>query len=234
LFTGLVEELASVVHIDARPGGANIELRAKQIMEDMKLGDSIAVNGVCLTVVRFHDYTFTLDAVPETLRKTNLGKLKLSQHVHVERAMRADGRFGGHIVSGHIDGVGIISKRVQEGIATVLSISASPAVIRYVVEKGSICVDGVSLTVMDVQNNAFRVSLIPHTGSVTTLKEAPPGTEVNLECDILAKYVERLFGGQNPNLQTIADPRTCGNEIPSRNSQHGSMDLDFLARNGFA
>jgi riboflavin synthase len=221
LFTGLVEELASVMRIDVRQSGANVELRAKRIIEDMQLGDSIAVNGVCLTVVRFHDSIFTLDAVPETLRKTNLGKLKPGQNVHVERAMRADGRFGGHIVSGHIDGVGVISHRRQEGIATVLTIACSPDEIRYIVEKGSICVDGVSLTVMDVHDNAFRVSLIPHTGSVTTLKEAPLGTEVNLECDILAKYVERLLGMATRNSST---------------ARSGSMnvDMDFLVRNGFA
>lgn len=233
MFTGLVEELASIVRMDVRQGGANVELRAKKIMEDMQLGDSIAVNGVCLTVVRFHDDTFMLDAVPETLRKTNLGKLRPGQHVHVERAMRADGRFGGHIVSGHIDGVGVITGRMQEGIATVLTITTEPSVIRYVVEKGSICVDGVSLTVMDVEENAFRVSLIPHTGFVTTLKEAPSGTEVNLESDILAKYVERLLGIRSQN-QSSALPKAAGNDFTARKLQHSSMDLDFLVKNGFA
>ncbi len=231
MFTGLVEELASIVRIDVRQTGANVELRAKHIMDDMHLGDSIAVNGVCLTVVHFTDTTFTLDAVPETLRKTNLGRLKPGQKVHVERAMRADGRFGGHFVSGHIDGVGIIRSRKQEGIATVLTIGSAPNVIRYIVEKGSVCVDGVSLTVMDVSQDAFRISLIPHTGSATTLGEAPVGTEVNLECDVLAKYVEKLLGkGQG-------QPGKAGATTLEQSEEslgHRTLDIDFLVRNGFA
>lgn len=195
MFTGLVEELATVLRVDVRPAGAHFDLQASHIMSDMHVGDSIAVNGVCLTVVRFDARMFTVDAVPETMRSTNLHRLHPGSRVHVERALAAGGRFGGHIVSGHVDGVGIIKRRVQEGLAAVLTIETSDDVLRYVVRKGSICINGVSLTVVDVQGRTFTVSLIPHTGEVTLLREASVGTEVNLECDVIAKYVERLLQG---------------------------------------
>jgi len=193
MFTGIVEEVATVLRVDVRQTGAHFDLQAARIMADMHVGDSIAINGVCLTVVRFDARTFTVDAVPETLRLTNLHALRVGSTVHVERAMQAGGRFGGHIVSGHVDGLGVIRKRVQEGLASVMTIESTADVLRYIVRKGSICVDGVSLTVMDVSETAFTVSLIPHTGDVTTLAQARVGTRVNLECDVVAKYVERLL-----------------------------------------
>ncbi len=223
MFTGLVEELAQVVRVDVRESGANIELNAKHIMNDMNIGDSIAVNGVCLTVVKFNHVSFTLDAVPETIKMTNLSELKPGNKVHVERAMAANGRFGGHIVSGHIDGVGLLQGRNVEGIARVLTIAAPSNILRYVVSKGSICVNGVSLTVMDVASDFFRISIIPHTGLVTTLGDAPVGSVINLECDVLAKYVEKMLQTRFSGGQTDKDHA----------SYESNIDIDFLAKHGF-
>ncbi len=223
MFTGLVEELVSVVHLEVRQSGAAIELSAKRIIQDMNIGDSIAVNGVCLTVIRFTNATFTLQAVPETLRKTNLGGLKPGDRVHAERAMAANGRFGGHMVSGHIDGMGVLQHRSQEGIAHVLTIAAPLHILRYVVPKGSICVDGVSLTVMDVSESTFQVSIIPHTGHATMLGVATIGAKLNLECDVLAKYMEKM-------LQTHAIQRQSATEeaFTAR-----TINIDLLAKHGF-
>ncbi|WP_206922384.1 riboflavin synthase [Alicyclobacillus suci] len=220
MFTGLVEELAQVRHIHVSAQGAKIELSARTILEDMQLGDSIAVNGICLTVVRMGDGAFVVEAVPETMRRTNLHTLRAGDTVHVERAMAANGRFGGHIVSGHIDGTGRISEIHPEGMAKVLTIACDKEILRYVVEKGSICVDGVSLTVMGVTSTAFEVSIIPHTRGVTRLGHAKVGDEVNLECDILAKYVERLLN------------------LPAGSSENGArkstVTFDLLQQHGFA
>lgn len=224
MFTGLVEELAAMTRMELRQAGASIQFAAKKIMSDMQLGDSIAINGVCLTVIDFSSHLFTVEAVPETLRRTNLGKLKPGQSVHVERALSASGRFGGHIVSGHVDGLGMIRDRQIEGIAKVLTIDTTPYVMRYVVEKGSICIDGVSLTVMDVAGDSFRVSVIPHTGSMTMLGEAKIGQAVNLECDVLAKYVEKLL-----RLASVDD-----SESQSRSADSSRLNEEFLRLNGFA
>lgn len=216
MFTGLVEELASVRQIHSRSDGMELELGAELITSDMHIGDSISVNGICLTVVRHSADSFVVEAVPETMRRTNLGALRPGDNVHVERAMPANGRFGGHIVSGHIDGVGMMDAVVTEGIARVLTIRAEPSVLKYVVEKGSICVDGVSLTVMTVDAVAFTVSIIPHTQGVTRLGSARVGDVVNLECDIIAKYTERLLGLASPKVST------------------STVSLAFLQENGFA
>ncbi|GMA58485.1 riboflavin synthase alpha chain [Alicyclobacillus sacchari] len=221
MFTGLVEELASVVRVDGNTHGALFELAADKIMSDMQLGDSIAVNGVCLTVERMHGQHFFVSAVPETLRRSNLGHLQAGDVVHVERAMPANGRFGGHIVSGHIDGTGHVREVRHDGIARVFSIEVDPSLIRYMVDKGSVCVDGVSLTIMRVAGNAFSVSIIPHTRGVTRFGSLRPGEMVNIECDIVAKYVERLLG------QGAAE----GTE-PSGTSR--GITLDMLAKHGFA
>lgn len=217
MFTGLVEELAVVRQIHRDADGAQMELSAKTILADMKLGDSIAVNGICLTVVRMDKASFWVEAVPETMRRTNLHELKAGDAVHVERAMAANGRFGGHIVSGHIDGVGHIAQIRAEGMARVLTISTDTSLIKYIVEKGSICVDGVSLTVMDVHETSFTISVIPHTQGVTRLGNARVGDVVNLECDVIAKYVERLLGFQSSDDQ-----------------KPGGLSVEFLQQHGYA
>ncbi|MCL6626028.1 riboflavin synthase [Alicyclobacillus shizuokensis] len=227
MFTGLVEEVARVVDMEPRAESVRIRLAAERVLEDVRLGDSIAVNGVCLTVVAFDSRTFTADAVKETLRRSNLGRLRPGSRVNVERALRVGDRLGGHIVAGHVDAVGILAARAREGVATVLTISAPLSVLRYVVEKGSICVDGVSLTVMDVDDKGFRVSIIPHTGAHTTLLDAKVGQEVNLEVDVLAKYLEKLAA---PRLGT---PLAVGAETDGL-SGDAALDLGFLRQHGYA
>ncbi|WAH37880.1 riboflavin synthase [Alicyclobacillus dauci] len=217
MFTGLVEELATIRQIRVRSDGAEIELDAHRIMSDMNLGDSISVNGICLTVVRMQGDAFLVEAVPETLRRTNLGRLSVGDKVHVERAMPAGGRFGGHIVSGHIDGTGRVSKVQEEGVARVFTIEAGADILKYIVEKGSICVDGVSLTVMDVDDRGFRVAIIPHTRGETRFGATKVGDVVNLECDVIAKYVERLLGFG----QSAREPASA-------------LSFEFLQKNGFA
>lgn len=224
MFTGLIEEIATVRHIVRTTHSARLSITAKGIMADMKLGDSIAVNGVCLTVTDFGSNWFTLDAVPETMRRTNLGTLKIGSKVNVERAMQLSSRFGGHIVSGHIDGVGTLKVRREEDLAVVLTFETTEAVMRYVVGKGSICVNGVSLTVMEVDTHSFSVSVIPHTGVSTTLLSSRVGDVVNLECDVLAKYVEKLlFAGQSGD-----DSR--GNRGATESP---GVTMAFLAEHGF-
>jgi riboflavin synthase len=193
MFTGLVEEVGRVRRIEPGGNGARLTIAARRVLEDVRLGDSISVNGVCLTVTSFGAGEFSVEAVPETMRRTNLGRLRPNDPVNLERALRLSDRLGGHIVSGHVDGTGRLVSRTPEGLAVVLTIEAPGALMKYIVEKGSICVDGVSLTVMDTDANRFRVSIIPHTGSNTTLLTVPVGWPFNLECDVLAKYVESLL-----------------------------------------
>ena len=194
---------------------AVLHLRARTVLEDLKLGDSVAVNGVCLTVTALRPGGFSADVMHETLDRSSLGVLTPGSHVNLERAMAAGGRFGGHIVSGHIDGVGTIAQVRRDGIALWYTIEASPALLRYVVEKGSITVDGISLTVAWVEAHRFAVSIIPHTASVTVLGEKGTGDVVNLETDLLAKYVEKLLRPQEA-------PQ------PERN-----ITWEFLAEHGF-
>lgn len=193
MFTGIVEEMGTVRRLTKTPGRCELELTASKVLEGTKIGDSIAVNGVCLTVISMNADGFTADVMPETLRRSNLGTLKPGAMVNLERAMAADGRFGGHIVAGHIDGTGKIQFMQPEGNAVLVTISAAPELLRYVVEKGSIAIDGISLTVAKVTHSDFTVSLIPHTGEETTLLKHRPGEIVNLETDIIGKYVEKLM-----------------------------------------
>jgi riboflavin synthase len=218
LFTGLIEEVGRVIRIEVRAEGAEITLSAQLMLTDIHMGDSIAVNGVCLTVVRFGEGWFTVEAVPETLRKTNLGRLTRAHDVHLERAMAATGRFGGHVMSGHVDGVGTVKSVVSDGVARVVTVTVPPALMRYLVTKGSVALDGVSLTVMDIVPGGFRVSLIPHTGQVTRLGQLAVGDTLNIECDILAKYVENMLG------------RTSGDG----NVKSSSLNMTFLSEHGFA
>ena len=193
MFTGIVEEVGEITGLRQSATSTVLGVRASTVLGGTKLGDSIAVNGVCLTVVRLTGDGFEGDVMPETMRRTNLGALKPKSRVNLERAMAADGRFGGHIVAGHIDGTGKIRSMQPEGNAVLVTISATPELLRYVVEKGSIAIDGISLTVAKVSHTDFTVSLIPHTGEETTLLKHRPGEIVNLETDIIGKYVEKLM-----------------------------------------
>ncbi|MBQ6056867.1 MAG: riboflavin synthase [Treponema sp.] len=194
MFTGIVEETGIVDGLELNSNSALIKIRAEKVLEGTKTGDSIAVNGVCLTVTDIKGSTFTADIMAETMRRTNLGSLKKGQKVNLERAMAADGRFGGHIVSGHIDGTGVISKIRDEQNARWIYIKAPAGILHLIVQKGSIAIDGISLTVAYLDDESFAVSLIPHTQKETTLAGKKTGDTVNLENDIIAKYTERLLG----------------------------------------
>ena len=216
MFTGIVEEVGTVKSIKSGAVSAELKIEGKTIFSDIHLGDSIAVNGVCLTVTSFDKSTFTADVMHETLNRSSLGALKSGSKVNLERAMAADGRFGGHIVSGHIDGTGKIVSLTKDGIAVWVKISASPEILRLIVEKGSIAIDGISLTVAEVTDKYFQVSIIPHTASNTTLLDKKTGDTVNLENDIVVKYVEKLL--------------SFGKKEEEKKS---GITLDFLAKNGF-
>jgi riboflavin synthase len=192
VFTGIVEELGAVVALDRVGDSARLRVHGPAVIADARPGDSIAVNGVCLTVTRTSDGSFTADVMHETLARTSLSVLGVGDPVNLERAVRADGRLGGHLVQGHVDAVGRIERREPGERWEVLRVSVPPALSRYVVPKGSIAVDGVSLTVVEADSDGFTVSLIPETLSRTTLGHAPVGAPVNLEVDVLAKYVERM------------------------------------------
>jgi riboflavin synthase len=194
MFTGIVEELGNVRSVTEADGGARIEIQAgPAILADLTVGGSVAVNGCCLTAVEVGGGHFAADAVIETLRRTDLGRLQPGDPVNLERPLRADGRLDGHLVQGHVDGVGTIEARTQNPDGSFdLRVEAPPTLLRYLVEKGSVAVDGASLTVVDVRDAGFTVALIPHTAQATTLGHKPPGAAVNLEVDLVAKYVERL------------------------------------------
>lgn len=193
MFTGIIEEQGIVRSLAVQQESARLTVSAQKVLEDVRLGDSIAVNGVCLTVVAFFAHEFTADMMPETLRKTNLAYLKPGDRVNLERALALGGRLGGHLVSGHVDGVGLITEKRPEGNAVIFRFQAPPGVIRYVVPKGSVAIDGISLTVADVRDDTFSVSVIPHTAAMTTLGVKKAGDKVNLENDMIGKYVDRLL-----------------------------------------
>lgn len=211
MFTGIIEEVGTIRSIRTAANACVLTIDAAKVLEDVHIGDSIAVNGTCLTVCSFGQGSFSADVMPETMRRTNLGTLHSGSPVNLERAMAADGRFGGHIVSGHIDGTGQLVSYRREDNAVWVTVAAKPDILRYIVEKGSIAIDGISLTVARVTSSDFAVSIIPHTGTETTLLHKKPGDLLNLECDIIAKYVEKLCGGQ----------------------RSGGITEDFLARHGF-
>jgi riboflavin synthase len=196
MFTGIVEELGEVVAVDHRADSARLTVRAPDVTADAVVGASIAVNGVCLTVVDARNGAFSADVMRETLRRSSLGALTLGSRVKLERAVRVSDRLGGHIVQGHVDGVGTVTDRTAGDRWNVVRISLPSALRRYVVEKGSVAVDGVSLTVSRVGDGWFEVSLIPATLGMTTLGLRVPGDQVNLEVDVIAKYVERLLEGR--------------------------------------
>ena len=208
MFTGIIEEIGKVLSITEKKA----VIECKMVLESTKIGDSIAVNGTCLTVTEIGTHSFSADVSPETFMVTALHELKPGSSVNLERAMPADGRFGGHIVSGHIDGIGKVGNVTPNNGFFDLSIELNPKDARYVVKKGSIAINGVSLTVADISGNAIKIAVIPHTFRNTTLKNLQTGNYVNIEVDILAKYVEKFL---------------------STSDNKSRIDMDFLKRNGF-
>lgn len=198
MFTGLVEEGGIIESLTPAIGGARLVISARRVLDGLEVGDSVAVNGACLTAVRIADHTFAVDCVAETMRRTALGGAAAGDRVNLERPVPVDGRLDGHIVQGHIDGVGRVRDIRPDGDSAVLEIEAPPALLRYIVEKGSITVDGVSLTVAGRLADAFTVALIPHTMSITTLGPQARDRTVNLEVDVVAKYVEALAAPYAP------------------------------------
>ncbi len=228
MFTGIVEEVGTVANIVRGANSAVLTIGASRVLEDTHVGDSIATNGVCLTVTKVEGASFCADVMHETLTRSSLGSLRAGSPVNLERAMAANGRFGGHMVSGHIDGVGTIARIVADDNAVWYRIAAGSDLLRYVVEKGSIAIDGISLTVARVDREAFEVSLIPHTRANTNLATKVVGDAVNLECDIVGKYVEKLLGATG-SARAVAPG--CASGLSEGSS--GELTMEFLARNGF-
>lgn len=194
MFTGIIEEMGKIKAVKNGEKSSTLTISAKKVLENTALGDSIAVNGVCLTVTNLGSDYFCADVMAETMRRTNLSQQKPDSPVNLERALTPLTRMGGHIVSGHIDGTGTITAYEKEDNATWVTVQTTEEILKYVVEKGSIAIDGISLTVAYVDNICFKVSIIPHTSQQTTLLEKGVGNTVNLECDVIAKYVEKLMG----------------------------------------
>lgn len=216
MFTGIIEEVGTIVAVKKGQVSSQLIIAGEEVLTDTKVGDSICTNGVCLTVTKINENQFEVDVMAETLRRSNLGELSVGSKVNLERALTLQTRLGGHMVSGHIDGTGHISTIVREDNAIWLTIQTSPCLLRYMIEKGSIAIDGISLTIADVDEQKFKVSIIPHTGEKTTLLKKKIGDTVNLECDLIGKYVEKLLGIKN---------------MPKEAQSH--ITQSFLAENGF-
>ena len=214
MFTGIVEEVGQVKAI----GNGTLQIQATKVLEDVKLGDSIAVNGICLTVTGFNSHSFQADVMPETIKRTSLGELKLGSPVNLERALTLSSRLGGHIVSGHIDGTGRIVSLKEDKNAILMKIQTDGAILRYIVEKGSVALDGISLTVAQVGTRDFTVSLIPHTSQVTNLSAKGEGSLINIENDVVGKYVAKLLQPADESVNVAAQ---------------SSITMDFLKENGF-
>ncbi|MFC2102258.1 riboflavin synthase [Bacteroidota bacterium] len=212
MFTGIIEEVGSINAI--RRGGKSISLdmKARKVLEGTKMGDSIAVDGVCLTVTTFNDHGFTVDVMPETMTRTTFHSFTSGSRVNLERALRLSDRLGGHLVSGHIDGTGRIIEKRREDNSEWIRIETSSNVLRYIVEKGSVAIDGISLTVISVDSRSFTIGIIPLTQEETTILTKRTGDEVNIECDIIGKYVEKLAKGEGERV---------------------GVTLDTLAKNGY-
>jgi riboflavin synthase len=217
VFTGIVEEIGKVKSIVGGSNSIKLSIECEKIIEGTKLGDSIAVNGICLTVTEISGSSFTADVMPETMRRTNLNKLAVSQKVNLERALRLFDRLGGHIVSGHIDGIGTLINKIEEDNAIWLTIEANESIMKYIIIKGSVALDGTSLTVARIFDSGFEVSLIPLTAGITTLGSKKIGDEINIECDIVGKYIEKMLNHGNSN-----------------NGKKSDISMDFLIENGFA
>ena len=213
MFTGIIEEMGAVRSLRQAAGSARLTISASKVLEGTVLGDSICVNGVCLTVVDLGADGFSADVASETLRVTNLGGLRAGDRVNLERALQLSARIGGHLVSGHVDAVGRIREKREEGNGWRLFFDAPDTVSRYVIKKGSIAIDGISLTVADVDRSGFSIAMIPHTAKLTTLGFKTAGDSVNLEADIIGKYVERLLAG---------------------GTEAGGVNLELLKKSGFA
>lgn len=218
MFTGIIEEIGIIRNIVKGSRSIKLTITAKKVLENTNLGDSIAVNGVCLTVTALGKDGFTADVMPESMSKTNMGRLKPGDRVNLERALTLSSRLGGHIVSGHIDGVGDIINMEKDDNAVRVTLTSVPKVMKYIVSEGSVALDGVSLTVAHLGNNDFTVSLIPHTAQVTTLLDKKVGDKLNIENDVVGKYVERLLSFSDKD------------KVVEKNS---AISLKFLRENGF-
>ncbi|MDP8052178.1 riboflavin synthase [Pasteurella atlantica] len=205
MFTGIIEEVGKVAQIHKKGQFAQLKITANTLFNDIHLGDSIAVNGVCLTVTEFSANHFCADVMEETLKRSSLGELQPNSPVNLERAMIVNGRFGGHIVSGHIDGTGVIHHITSGNNCTYYQIKTSPKLMRYIIEKGSITIDGISLTIIDCDDTTFSLSVIPHTISHTNLATKQRGSIVNIENDIIGKYVEKLLLSQTTQRNITED-----------------------------
>ena len=203
MFTGIIEETGVIRDIRRHSLSASLTVTCKKILEDIHIGDSIAVNGICLTVTSFSESDFTVDVMPETIKKTSLQTLSNQSLVNLERAMSANGRFGGHIVSGHIDGVGTLKSVEENEIAVICTIEAPSEIIDGMIPKGSVSLDGISLTVVDVRKTEFTVSLIPHTRSVTNMKDKKIGEPINIETDVIGKFVKKYIYKYNTIITVI-------------------------------
>lgn len=210
MFTGIIEEIGKVISVNGGGGGYSLKIGAEKVLNGTIIGDSISCNGVCLTVTGMGQEAFSVDVMPETMSRTNLGRLKRGDLLNLERALSLSSRLGGHIVSGHIDGVGNITDVKREGNALLMTVSTTRQILKYIVEKGSVAIDGISLTVVSVDERSFKISIIPHTRMETTLTDKRISESVNIENDVIAKYLEKLSG----------------------NAQKG-LSADFLVENGF-
>lgn len=214
MFTGIIEETGTISRIKRGTVSASLRIEASRVISDVRTGDSINTNGVCLTVTSFDAHGFEVDVMAETMRLTNLHKLVPGEKVNLERALRLSDRLGGHLVSGHVDGTGTVTNLRREENATWVTIETSPAITRYIVAKGSVAIDGISLTVVDTDKTSFRVSIIPHTGEETTLLKKKAGDILNIECDMTAKYIEKFL-------------------LEGKSHKPQEMDINFLNKHGF-
>ncbi len=215
MFTGIVEEIGIIRSVIKGEKSAKLVIGAEKILKGVKSGDSIAVNGICLTVTSYTSHYFNVDVMAETMRKTNLEQLQPYSKVNLERALKADSRIGGHFVSGHIDGTGVIKDIKREENAVWVIISASENILKYIINNGSVAVDGISLTAAYADEYIFKVSIIPHTKNMTILLTKKIGEQVNIECDLIGKYIEKLF------------------KHDKKDDKKQNIDMDFLYTNGF-
>ena len=215
MFTGIIEETGTIKSIQWGSKSAILTIGASKILNDVKIGDSINTNGACLTVTSFNSQEITVDVMAETMRRTTLYTLSIGSKVNLERALKVNDRLGGHIVSGHIDGTGTIINIKKEDNAVWITIKTNPEILKYIIKKGSVTIDGISLTVAEINNEIFLVSIIPHTGLQTTLLTKHINDKVNIECDQVGKYIEKFILNQKDK------------------NQHSSIDMEFLKENGF-
>lgn len=218
MFTGIIEEVGELIRISRRGKALGLTIKASKVIGDLKEGDSIAVNGVCLTAARCERGIFMVEVSPETMIRSNLGKLRVGEEVNLERALKLGDRLGGHQVTGHIDGVGRIVALEKDGDFLTITVQAPPEVMKYIVTKGSIALEGISLTIANWWEDRFQISVIPYTGKMTTIGQKNIGSEVNLEADLIGKYIERFISAQ------------WGQLLKDRPKL---IDQEFLAEHGF-